>query len=156
MNFWSKSAKMLEQTILMIQTHLLSVQLQWMTFMRILMIQPKQKKKNFNCVWWYDCRDIMTNKKFQARIKELFIRCRKLNISLVFIMQSYFSAPKDVRLISTHYLIMKINNRKEFKILQLIIPQTLITKIFWRLTENAQENCFHFWQMILCYQQVIL
>ena len=56
--------------------------------------------------------DIMSNKKFQAIIKELFIRCRKLNISLVFITQSYFSVPKDVRLNSTHYLIMKINNRK--------------------------------------------
>ena len=42
--------------------------------------------------------DIMSNKKFQAIIKELFIRCRKLNISLVFITQSYFSVPKDVRL----------------------------------------------------------
>ena len=39
--------------------------------------------------------DIMTNKKFQAVIKELFIRCRKLNISLVFITQSYFKTPKD-------------------------------------------------------------
>ena len=59
--------------------------------------------------------DIMTNKKFQAIIKELFIRCRKLNISLVFITQSYFSVPKDVRLNSTHYLIMKINIRKELQ-----------------------------------------
>ena len=59
--------------------------------------------------------DIMSNKKFQAIVKELFIRCRKLNISLVFITQSYFSVPKDVRLNSTHYLIMKINNRKELQ-----------------------------------------
>ena len=57
--------------------------------------------------------DIMTNKKFQTMIKELFIRCRKLNISLVFITQSYFSVPKDVRLKSTRYLIMTINNRTE-------------------------------------------
>ena len=56
--------------------------------------------------------DIMTNKQFQAIIKELFIRCRKLNISLVFIIQSYFSVPKDVRLNSVLYLIMKINNKK--------------------------------------------
>ena len=42
--------------------------------------------------------DIMTNKKFQVIIKELFIRCRKLNISLVFITQSYFSVPKELRL----------------------------------------------------------
>ena len=40
--------------------------------------------------------DIMTNKKLKAIIKDLFIRCRKLNISLVFITQSYFSVPKDV------------------------------------------------------------
>ena len=59
--------------------------------------------------------DIMTNKKFQAIIKELFIRCRKLNISLVFITQSYFSVPKDVRLNSTYYLIMKINNKRELQ-----------------------------------------
>ena len=59
--------------------------------------------------------DIMTNKKFQAIVKELFIRCRKLNISLVFIKQSYFSVPRDVRLDLTHYLTMKINNRKELQ-----------------------------------------
>ena len=57
--------------------------------------------------------DIMTNKEFQAIIKELFIRCRKLNISPVFINQSYFSVPRDFTLNSTHYLIMKINNKKE-------------------------------------------
>ena len=51
--------------------------------------------------------DIMTNKKFQAILKEFFIRCRKTNISLVFITQSYFSVPKDVRLNSTHYFIVK-------------------------------------------------
>ena len=45
----------------------------------------------------------------------MFIRCRKLNISLVFITQSYFSVPKDVRLNSTHYLIMKINNKRELQ-----------------------------------------
>ena len=59
--------------------------------------------------------DIMSNKKFQAIIKELFIRCRKLNISLVFSTQSYFSVPKDVRLNAAHYLILKINNRKELQ-----------------------------------------
>ena len=41
-------------------------------------------------------KDIMTNKKFQSIIKELFIRCKKLSISLVFITQSYFSVPKDI------------------------------------------------------------
>ena len=57
----------------------------------------------------------LTNKNFQAIIKELFIRCRKVNISLVFITQSNFCVSKDVRLTSTHYLIMRINNRKELQ-----------------------------------------
>ena len=59
--------------------------------------------------------DIMINKKFQVIIKELFIRCRKLNISLAFITQSYFSVLKDIRLNSTHYFIMKISNRRELQ-----------------------------------------
>ena len=58
--------------------------------------------------------DIMAN-KFQAIIKELFIRCSKLNSLLVFITQSYFSVPKDVRLNLTHYLIKKVNNKKELQ-----------------------------------------
>ena len=58
--------------------------------------------------------DIMTNNKFQAIIKELFIRSRKLKISLVFITQSYFSVPKKVRSNSTHYLIIKIHNKRYF------------------------------------------
>ena len=73
--------------------------------------------------------DIMTNKKFQSIIKELFIRCMKLNISLVFIAQSYFSVPKDVRLNSTPYLIIKINNKRELKNIELIILQILIIKV---------------------------
>ena len=67
----------------------------------------------------------MTNKNFQSMIKELFIKCRKQNISLVFITQSYFSVPKDVRLNSTLYLIMKINNRKELQDLQRMYKKTV-------------------------------
>ena len=59
--------------------------------------------------------DIMANKKFQAIINEQFIRWRKLNNSLLFITQSYFSVPKDVRLNLAHYLIMKINNKRELQ-----------------------------------------
>ena len=75
---------------------------------------PSRKRKNL-IVFDDMIADIMSNKKFQAIIKELFIRCRKLNISLVFITQSYFSVPKDVRLNSTHYLIMKISNKRELQ-----------------------------------------
>ena len=81
----------------------------------MITIQQSNQKKKKLIVFDDIIADIMTNKKFQAIIKELFIRYRKLNISLVFITQSYFSVPKDVRLNSTHYLIMKINNRRELK-----------------------------------------
>ena len=59
--------------------------------------------------------DIMRSEKLKAIVKELFIRCRKLNISIVFITQSYFRTPKDARLNSTHYILMKIDNKKELK-----------------------------------------
>ena len=71
---------MLEQTILMIQTHLLSVQIQWMTFMRILMIITPAEKRKILIVFDDMIADIITNKTFQAINKELFIRCRKINI----------------------------------------------------------------------------
>ena len=59
--------------------------------------------------------DIMRSEKFKAIVKELFIRCRKLNISIVFITQSYFRTPKDARLNSTHCILMKIGSKKELK-----------------------------------------
>ena len=59
--------------------------------------------------------DIIRSEKFKAIVKELFIRCTKLNISIVFITKSYFRTPKDARLNSTHYILMKIGNKKELK-----------------------------------------
>ena len=55
--------------------------------------------------------DILSNKKLNSLVTELFIRVRKLNISLLFITQSYFALPKNVRLNSTHYYIIKIPNK---------------------------------------------
>ena len=59
--------------------------------------------------------DMINNKKLNSIVTELFIRGRKLNISLVFIRQSYFKVPKDGRLNSTHFFIMKIRNNREFQ-----------------------------------------
>ena len=58
--------------------------------------------------------DIIKNKKLNSIVTELFIRERKLNISLVYITQSCFKVPKDVRLKATHFLISKIPNKREF------------------------------------------
>ena len=81
--------------------------------MKVLMTTTQAEKAKISSVFDDMIADIMSNKKFHTVIKELFIRCRKLNISLVFITQSYFYVPKDARLNSTHYLIMKINNKRE-------------------------------------------
>ena len=58
--------------------------------------------------------DMINNKKLNPIVTELFIRGRKLNISIVFITQSYFKVPKDVKLNSTHFFIMKIPNKRDF------------------------------------------
>ena len=88
-----------------------------MMFTIILMIITQTETEKMSIVFDDMTADIMTNKKFQAIIKDIFIRCRKINISLVFITQSYFSVPKEVRLNSTHYLIMKIHNKRELIII---------------------------------------
>ena len=88
--------------------------------------------------------DIMTKKKFQAIIKELFIRCRKLNISLVFITQSYFSVPKEVRLNLTHYLIMKIHNRKELQQIAINHSADIAYKDFLKIYRNCTKEPYSF------------
>ena len=59
--------------------------------------------------------DILSNKKVNPIITELFIRRRKLNISLVFITQFYFAVPKNIRLNLTHNLVMKIPSKRELQ-----------------------------------------
>ena len=59
--------------------------------------------------------DMIHNKKLNSIVTELFIRGRKLNISLVFITQSYFKVPKDVRLNTSHFFIIKIPNKRELQ-----------------------------------------
>ena len=75
----------------------------------------KNKDKKVLIIFDDMIADIMRSEKFKAIIKELVIRCRKLNISIVFITQSYFRTPKDARLNSTHYILIKIGNKKELK-----------------------------------------
>ena len=87
--------------------------------------------------------DIMKNRRFQAIIKELFTRCRKLNISLTFITQSYFSTAKDVRLNSTH-LIMKINNRKELQNIAIKHSAYIDYKDFMKIYRECTKESFDF------------
>ena len=59
--------------------------------------------------------DMLSNKKLNPIVTKLFIRGRKLNISLLFITQSYFAIPKNIRLNSMHYFIMKILYKRELQ-----------------------------------------
>ena len=88
--------------------------------------------------------DIMTNEKFKAVVKESFIRCRKLNISLIFITQSYFSVSKDERLNSTHYLIMKINHKKELQNISINNSADIDCKNFMKIYRECTKEPFNF------------
>ena len=80
---------------------------------------------------------VMSDKKAQQVLKELFIRCRKLNISLCILTQSYFSVPKDVRLNCTHYIIFKLNNKSELQ--NIAINHS--TDIDYKDFVNIYRNC---------------
>ena len=84
---------------------------------RVEYINNYNKKRDKKVLIIFDdmIADIIRSEKFKAIVKEFFIRCRKLNISIAFITQSYFRTPKDAGLNSTHYILMKIGNKKELK-----------------------------------------
>ena len=73
------------------------------------------KKRKILIVFDDMIADMIINKKLNPVVTELFIRGKKLNISIAFSTQLYFKVPKDVRLIYTHFLIMKIPNKRELQ-----------------------------------------
>ena len=81
--------------------------------------------------------DMLSNKKLNPIVTELFIRGRKLNISLIFITQSYFAVQKDIRLNSTHYFIMKIPNKQELKQIASHISSDIDFKDFMNLYKKC-------------------
>ena len=88
--------------------------------------------------------DIMRSEKFKAIVKELFIRCRKLNISIVFITQSYFRTPKDAKLNSTHYILMEISNKKELKRIAEENSGHLDFKEFLKIYNHCTDKSYSF------------
>ena len=66
------------------------------------------KKRKILIIFDNMTADILGNNKLNPTVTELFIRSRKLNISVIFIARSYFAVPKTIRLNSTQYFIMKI------------------------------------------------
>ena len=88
--------------------------------------------------------DMINNKKLNSIVTELFIRGRKLNISLVFIMQSYFKVPKDVRLNTTHFFIMKIPNKRELQQIAINHSSDVNSKDFIKIYKKCTDEPYSF------------
>ena len=106
---------------------------------------PNRKRKNL-IVFDDMSADIMSNKKSQALIRELFTRSRKLHISLVFITQSCFSLLNDVRLNSTHHLVMKIHNKKELQNIAINHSADIDYKDFVKICREYIHRTFYFFE----------
>ena len=88
--------------------------------------------------------DMINNKTLNAIVTELFIRGRKLNISIVFIRQCYFKVPKDVRLHSTHFFIMKILNKRELQQIALNHSADIDFKDFMKIYKECTKEPYSF------------
>ena len=88
--------------------------------------------------------DMINNKKLNSIVTELFIRGRKLNISLVFITQSYFKVPKDVRLNTTHFFILKISNKRELQQIAISHSSDINTGDFIEIYRECTDKPYSF------------
>ena len=85
--------------------------------------------------------DMISNKKLNSIVTELFIRCGKLNI---FISQSYLKVPKDVRNDSTHFFIMKIPNKRELQQIAINHSSDIDTKDFINIYKKCTDEPYSF------------
>ena len=88
--------------------------------------------------------DIAKNKKLDSIVTELFIRGRKIKIYLVFITQSYFKVPKDVRLNTTHFLIAKVPNKRELQEIAINHSSGISTKNFVNIYRECTAEPYSF------------
>ena len=87
---------------------------------------------------------MINNKKLNPVVTELFIRGRKLNISIVFITQSYFKVPKDLRLNSTHFFILKIPNKRDLRQIALNHSFDIDFKAFMKIFKKCTAKPYSF------------
>ena len=88
--------------------------------------------------------DLTHNKKLNSIVTELFIRGRKLNISLVFITQSYFKVSKNVRLNTSHFFITKIQNKRELQQIATNHSSDISTKDFTNIYRECTAEPYYF------------
>ena len=87
---------------------------------------------------------MINNQKLNPVVNELFIRSRKLSISMVFITQSNFKVPKAVRLSSTHFFIMKIPNKNELQRIALNHSSDINFKDFIKIYKKCTAEPYSF------------
>ena len=92
----------------------------------------------------YMIADMINNQKLNSIVTELFIRGRKLNISLDFITQSYFKVPKDVRLNATHFFITKIPHKRELQGIALNHSSDIDPKKFMNIYRECTKELYSF------------
>ena len=88
--------------------------------------------------------DMIHNKKLYSIVTELFIRGRKINISLIFVTQSYFKVPKDVRLNTSHFFIAKIPNKRELQQIAINHSSDINTKDFANIYRKCTAEPYSF------------
>ena len=88
--------------------------------------------------------DMLSKKKLNPIVTESFIRGRKLNIFLVFITQSYFAAPKNIRLNSAHHFVMKISNKRELQQIAFNHSSDIDFQDFMNLYKKYTEKPYSF------------
>ena len=125
----------------MILNHLLSIRMICTMFTKNINAYNGDKERKILIVFDDMTADMINNKKLNSIATELFIRSRKSNISLAFIIQSYFKVPKDVRLNSTHFSVsrissFKIPNKTDIQKITLNHSSDIISKDFIQIYKN--------------------
>ena len=106
-------------------------------------IEEYNSKKKWKILIVFDdiIADMLCDKKTTPVVTALFMRGRKLNITLVFITQSYFALLKNIRLNSTHYFLMKIQNKRELQKTAFNHSSDVDFQDFINLYKNCTKPC---------------
>ena len=107
----------------------------------------KKRKRKVLIIFDDMISHVMSDKKAQQVLKDLFIRCRKLNILLCFLSQSYFSVQKDIRLNCTHYIIFKSNNKRELQNIAINHSADIDYKDFVKIYRDCTKEPYNFLTM---------
>ena len=109
-------------------------------------IEDYNKRRNRKILIIFDdmISHVMSDKKAQQILRDLFIRCRKSNISLCFLAQFYFSIPKDIRLNCTHYILFKLNNKRDLQNIAINRSSDIDYKNFIKIYRHCTREPFNF------------